>query len=109
MVIETALRNVSVVHHMLLIIWMFFQVADVISRKLRKIKEKDGGHGRSWQMRHAQKLGEMLPAEPVDISPLLERKASDLPDEVSGSYLLFVSYGCQTGVQINPLVTYANV
>lgn len=57
-------------------------VADVISRKLRKIKEKDGGHGRSWQMRHAQKLGEMLPAEPVDISPLLERKASDLPDEV---------------------------
>lgn len=35
-------------------------------------------------MRHAQKLGEMLPEEPVDISPLLQRKTSDLPDEVGG-------------------------
>eukprot|EP00475_Leptophrys_vorax_P027249 TRINITY_DN3884_c0_g1_i2.p1 TRINITY_DN3884_c0_g1~~TRINITY_DN3884_c0_g1_i2.p1 ORF type:complete len:302 (-),score=8.84 TRINITY_DN3884_c0_g1_i2:227-1132(-) len=58
------------------------KVADVVSRKLRKIKEKDGGHGRSWQMRGAQKLGEMLPDTPVDITPILTRQPSDLPDEV---------------------------
>ncbi|GJP29678.1 hypothetical protein CLOM_g19308 [Closterium sp. NIES-68] len=58
------------------------KVSDVVSRKLRKIKEKDGGHGRTWQMRHAQKLGEMLPETPVDISPILNRQTSDLPDEV---------------------------
>ncbi|CAI5954405.1 unnamed protein product [Closterium sp. NIES-64] len=58
------------------------KVSDVVSRKLRKIKEKDGGHGRTWQMRNAQKLGEMLPETPVDISPILNRQTSDLPDEV---------------------------
>ncbi|CAI5525869.1 unnamed protein product [Closterium sp. Naga37s-1] len=58
------------------------KVSDVVSRKLRKIKEKDGGQGRSWQMRNAQKLGEMLPETPVDITPILNRQTSDLPDEV---------------------------
>lgn len=58
------------------------KVSDVITRKLRKIKEKDGGHGRTWQMRNAQKLGEMLPATPVDLDPIINRKPSDLPDEI---------------------------
>lgn len=58
------------------------KVSDVITRKLRKIKEKDGGHGRTWQMRHAQKLGEMLPETPVDLDPILNRKPNDLPDEI---------------------------
>lgn len=58
------------------------KVSDVVSRKLRKMKEKDGGHGRSWQMRNAQKLGEMLPEDPVDITPILNRQPNDLPDEV---------------------------
>lgn len=27
------------------------QVADLVARKLRKIKEKDGGKGRTWHMK----------------------------------------------------------
>lgn len=58
------------------------KVSDVVTRKLRKIKEKDGGQGRTWQMRNAQKLGEMLPETPVDLDPILNRTTSDLPDEI---------------------------
>eukprot|EP00270_Netrium_digitus_P009728 TRINITY_DN2977_c0_g1_i3.p1 TRINITY_DN2977_c0_g1~~TRINITY_DN2977_c0_g1_i3.p1 ORF type:complete len:345 (+),score=93.22 TRINITY_DN2977_c0_g1_i3:36-1070(+) len=60
-------------------------VSDVIARKLRKIKEKDGGQGRTWQMRHHPKLGEMIDAEePVpDFQPIIARETvNDLPDEV---------------------------
>lgn len=58
------------------------KVSDVVARKLRKIKEKDGGHGRTWQMRHAQKLGDMISDEPVNLDPLLNKTPSDLPDEI---------------------------
>lgn len=58
------------------------KVSDVVTRKLRKIKEKDGGQGRTWQMRHAVKLGEMLPETTPDLEPILNRKPSDVPDEI---------------------------
>lgn len=41
------------------------KVADIVTRKLRKIKEKDGGQGRTWQMRHAQKLGKLCRTRPL--------------------------------------------
>ncbi|MCO5592852.1 hypothetical protein L7F22_046856 [Adiantum nelumboides] len=52
------------------------RVSDVVSRKLRKIKEKDGGHGRP---RHVAKVGELLTTEEVEFKP---KEQSDLPDEV---------------------------
>eukprot|EP00250_Pteridium_aquilinum_P028403 c37092_g1_i1 orf=223-1113(+) len=52
------------------------RVSDVVSRKLRKIKEKDGGHGRP---RHQPRLGELLTTEEVEFKP---KEQSDLPDEV---------------------------
>ncbi|KAI5060317.1 hypothetical protein GOP47_0024737 [Adiantum capillus-veneris] len=52
------------------------RVSDVVSRKLRKIKEKDGGHGR---LRHVPKVGELLATEEVEFKP---KEQSDLPDEV---------------------------
>eukprot|EP00850_Spirogloea_muscicola_P015850 SM000125S26055 [mRNA] locus=s125:35557:37389:- [translate_table: standard] len=58
------------------------RVSDIITRKLRKIKEKDGGHGRTWQMRHTPKIGELLSDELVDMDPILNKKPDDLPDEV---------------------------
>eukprot|EP00850_Spirogloea_muscicola_P022942 SM000319S12270 [mRNA] locus=s319:101547:103883:+ [translate_table: standard] len=58
------------------------RVSDIITRKLRKIKEKDGGHGRTWQMRHTPKIGELLSDELVDMDPILNKKPADLPDEV---------------------------
>ncbi|XP_024359643.1 ribosome-binding factor PSRP1, chloroplastic [Physcomitrium patens] len=56
------------------------RVSDVISRKLRKIKEKDGGHGRP--AKYSPRIGEVLSNEVVDLDPILERKPDDLPDEV---------------------------
>ncbi|KAL2612009.1 hypothetical protein R1flu_023701 [Riccia fluitans] len=58
------------------------KVSDVISRKLRKIKEKDGGHGRTWQMRNQRRVGELLSNEVVDLKPILDKQPEDLPDEV---------------------------
>ncbi|KAG0565586.1 hypothetical protein KC19_8G201400 [Ceratodon purpureus] len=58
------------------------RVSDVISRKLRKIKEKDGGHGRPTKSRHSPRIGEVLSDEVVDLAPILERTPDDLPDEV---------------------------
>lgn len=58
------------------------RVSDVISRKLRKIKEKDGGHGRPTKSRHSPRIGEVLSDEVVDLDPILGRKPDDLPDEV---------------------------
>lgn len=55
------------------------RVSDVISRKLRKIKEKDGGHGRPKQARHQPRLGELLTTEEVEFKPM---EPNDLPDEV---------------------------
>ncbi|KAH7299334.1 hypothetical protein KP509_24G005900 [Ceratopteris richardii] len=52
------------------------RVSDVVSRKLRKIKEKDGGHGR---LRHQPRVGELLTTEDVDFKP---KETNDLPDEV---------------------------
>ena len=60
------------------------RVSDVISRKLRKIKEKDGGHGRPTKSRHSPRIGEVLSDEVVDLAPILERTPDDLPDEVRG-------------------------
>lgn len=58
------------------------RVSDVISRKLRKIKEKDGGHGRPTKSRHSPRIGEVLSDEVVDLDPILGRKPDDLPDEI---------------------------
>lgn len=58
------------------------RVSDVISRKLRKIKEKDGGHGRTAKMRNAPRIGELLSDEVVDLQPILDKEVDDLPDEV---------------------------
>lgn len=58
------------------------RVSDVLTRKLRKIKEKDGGHGRTRQMRKTPRVGELLSDEVDDLKPILEKKPSDLPDEV---------------------------
>ncbi|KAH7302104.1 hypothetical protein KP509_23G056600 [Ceratopteris richardii] len=52
------------------------RVSDVVSRKLRKIKEKDGGHGRP---RHQPRVGELLTTEDVDFKP---KEKSEIPDEV---------------------------
>lgn len=52
------------------------RVSDVISRKLRKIKEKDGGYGRP---RHQPRLGELLTTEEVEFK---HKEPNDLPDEV---------------------------
>ena len=60
------------------------RVSDVISRKLRKIKEKDGGHGRPTKSRHSPRIGEVLSDKVVDLAPILERTPDDLPDEVRG-------------------------
>lgn len=57
------------------------RVSDVVSRKLRKIKEKDGGHGRP---RHQPRLGELLTTEEVDFKP---KEQNDLPDEVFAPFL----------------------
>mgnify|MGYP002775807855 FL=1 len=51
------------------------RVSDVISRKLRKIKEKDVG-----RPRHQQKIGELLTTEEVQFR---HQEPNDLPDEVS--------------------------
>jgi len=58
------------------------RVSDVISRKLRKIKEKDGGHGRPTKSRQSPRISEVLSDEVVDLAPILERTPDDLPDEV---------------------------
>ncbi|GBG87078.1 hypothetical protein CBR_g44535 [Chara braunii] len=56
------------------------KVSNAIHRKLRKIKEKDGGKGRTWQMRNKPKLGEMLGTEVTDLSELMHEP--ELPLEV---------------------------
>lgn len=58
------------------------RVSDVLSRKLRKIKEKDGGHGRPTKSRQSPRIGEVLSDEVVDLAPILERTPNDLPDEI---------------------------
>jgi len=58
------------------------RVSDVISRKLRKIKEKDGGHGRPTKSRHSPRISEVLSDEVVDLAPILDKTPDDLPDEV---------------------------
>lgn len=58
------------------------RVSDVISRKLRKIKEKDGGHGRTSKMRNQPRVGELLSSEVVDLASIIDKQADDLPDEV---------------------------
>lgn len=70
------------------------RVSDVISRKLRKIKEKDGGHGRPTKSRQSPRIGEVLSDEVVDLTPILQRTPDDLPDEVcsSESSLLFDAF-----------------
>jgi hypothetical protein len=50
------------------------RVSDVISRKLRKIKEKEVG-----RPRHQQKVGELLTTEEVEFK---HQEPNDLPDEV---------------------------
>eukprot|EP00245_Coleochaete_scutata_P001222 TRINITY_DN114_c0_g1_i1.p2 TRINITY_DN114_c0_g1~~TRINITY_DN114_c0_g1_i1.p2 ORF type:complete len:133 (+),score=43.36 TRINITY_DN114_c0_g1_i1:2269-2667(+) len=57
-------------------------VADVITRKLRKIKDRDGGQGRTWQMRNQPKLGELLSDDVVDLAPIITKETTDLPDEI---------------------------
>ena len=61
------------------------RVSDVVSRKLRKIKEKDGGHGRTWQMRGVPRVGELISDEPDNITPMIEREPEkeDMEDEVT--------------------------
>ncbi|KAJ7545515.1 hypothetical protein O6H91_09G123300 [Diphasiastrum complanatum] len=58
------------------------RVSDIISRKLRKIKEKDGGHGRSKQTRNQPRVGELISDELVDLTPILTKEPEDLPDEI---------------------------
>lgn len=59
-------------------------VSDVVTRKLRKIKEKDGGHGRSWQMRGIEKIdAETLPLPLEDVVPSDENKVDELDEELS--------------------------
>lgn len=57
-------------------------VSDIIRRKLRKIKEKDGGHGRPSKMRKQPKLGELLSTELLDqeVNDILDEEADDLAD-----------------------------
>lgn len=55
-------------------------VSDIIRRKLRKIKEKDGGHGRPSKTRKQPKLGELLSTDLVDVKEMLYEEADDLPD-----------------------------
>eukprot|EP01018_Ginkgo_biloba_P012275 Gb_00693 [translate_table: standard] len=58
-------------------------VSDIIQRKLRKIKEKDAGHGRSWKMRKQAKVGELLSKELlVDVNEMPEKEPDDFSDEV---------------------------
>lgn len=54
-------------------------VSDIIRRKLRKIKEKDGGHGRPSKMRKQPKLGEFL-SELLDVKDVLDEESDDLAD-----------------------------
>eukprot|EP00243_Klebsormidium_subtile_P004465 TRINITY_DN18454_c0_g1_i1.p1 TRINITY_DN18454_c0_g1~~TRINITY_DN18454_c0_g1_i1.p1 ORF type:complete len:321 (-),score=89.54 TRINITY_DN18454_c0_g1_i1:470-1432(-) len=56
-------------------------VADVVERKLRKIKEKDGGNGRNWQMRHKPNVEELLPAVSVSSVPDLDFDEAELSDQ----------------------------
>jgi hypothetical protein len=65
------------------------RVSDVITRKLRKIKERDGGHGRTRQMRNTPRVGALLSNEVSDLTPILEKKPDDLPDEVHCDYSVF--------------------
>eukprot|EP00249_Psilotum_nudum_P012145 c23608_g1_i2 orf=233-1141(+) len=58
------------------------RVSNVIARKLRKVKEKDGGQGRSSQMRHQPRVAELLSKELTDFVPTVEEKSDDLPAEV---------------------------
>lgn len=68
------------------------RVSDVLSRKLRKIKEKDGGQGRTYKMRHQQsRIGEFLSDEVVDLKPILEKTPDDLPAEVRVSLVYVVA------------------
>lgn len=55
-------------------------VSDIIRRKLRKIKEKDGGHGRPSKMRKQPKLGELLSTDLVDDKEMRYEEADALPD-----------------------------
>jgi hypothetical protein len=68
------------------------RVSDVISRKLRKIKEKDGGHGRTAKMRNAPRIGELLSDEVVDLQPILDKEVDDLPDEVCSRSPPFIAF-----------------
>lgn len=54
-------------------------VSDIIRRKLRKIKEKDGGHGRPSKMRKQPKLGEFL-SELLDVKDMPDEESDDLAD-----------------------------
>lgn len=55
-------------------------VSDIIRRKLRKIKEKDGGHGRSSKMRKQPKLGELLSTELLDVKEMRDEEIDNLSD-----------------------------
>eukprot|EP00271_Cylindrocystis_brebissonii_P013250 TRINITY_DN32960_c0_g1_i1.p1 TRINITY_DN32960_c0_g1~~TRINITY_DN32960_c0_g1_i1.p1 ORF type:complete len:303 (+),score=62.12 TRINITY_DN32960_c0_g1_i1:222-1130(+) len=57
------------------------EVSDIVARKLRKIKEKDGGHGRTWQMRGAPKLGELVDDEPFDFDEAMKKEVVEQPLE----------------------------
>lgn len=59
-------------------------VSDVVTRKLRKMKEKDGGHGRSWQMRGVEKEdAESVPPLPLeDAVPSTQSKPDELDEEL---------------------------
>eukprot|EP00897_Mesotaenium_endlicherianum_P010403 jgi/Mesen1/9391/ME000613S08760 len=58
------------------------KVSDIITRKLRKIKEKDGGHGRTYQMRGLPKLGESLPSIVPEFDFSTKKEPELMPDEV---------------------------
>jgi len=55
-------------------------VSDIIRRKLRKIKEKDGGHGRPSKMRKQPKLGELLSTVVIDVKETHDKELDDLAD-----------------------------
>ena len=56
------------------------RVADIVARKLRKIKEKDGGRGRTWQMR-GYDPADPFPVEPED-KPTTNPEPDDFLEEV---------------------------
>eukprot|EP01018_Ginkgo_biloba_P039477 Gb_17398 [translate_table: standard] len=58
------------------------RVSNIIGRKLHKIKEKDGGYGRSAKARHIPRLGQMLSDKILDLDSLLQKEHNDLSDEI---------------------------